>query len=142
MAGKLRAVLDTNVIVSGLINPQGAPAAVLKALRSRRFTLISSPAINGEIIEVLNRPYIRERYGLEEVIFDVSFLLWELAELIIDPPVARVSADPDDDKFLAAAAAGLADYLITGDAGHLLQLREYRDVRIISPAEFLAVLTR
>ena len=53
MAGKPRAVLDTNVFVSGLISPMGKPAAILKALRSRRFTLVSSPAINEEIIEVL-----------------------------------------------------------------------------------------
>ena len=53
MAGKPRAVLDTNVFVSGLISPMGKPAAILKALRSRRFTLVSSPPINEEIIEVL-----------------------------------------------------------------------------------------
>ena len=74
MAGKPRAVLDTNVFVSGLINPSGAPGAVLRALRSRRFTLVSSPPINEEIIEVLNRPYIRDRYGVGERIFDVSFI--------------------------------------------------------------------
>jgi len=64
MAPKPRVVLDTNVFVSGLISPQGFPAAILKALRSRRFTLLSSPAVNEEIIEVLNRPHIRDRYGL------------------------------------------------------------------------------
>lgn len=56
MAGRPRAVVDTNVFVSGLINPEGFPATVLKALRSRQFVLISSPAINEEIIAVLNRP--------------------------------------------------------------------------------------
>jgi len=140
MAGKPRAVLDTNVFVSGLINPKGAPSAILRALQSKRFILVSSPPINEEIIEVLNRPYIRDRYGLGDRIFDVSFILWELAELVIDLPDVRVSTDPDDDKFLATADAGRADYLVTGDVGDLLRLHKYRDVAIISPREFVSIL--
>ncbi len=140
MAGKPRAVLDTNVFVSGLINPKGTPAAILRALRSKRFTLISSPPINEEIIEVLNRPYIRDRYGLGGRIFDVSFILWEVAELVIDLPDVRVCSDPDDDKFLAAAVGGRADYLVTGDVGDLLHLHKYKDVTIVSPREFASVL--
>ena len=140
MAVKPRAVLDTNVFVSGLINPKGLPAAILRALRSKRFTLVSSPPINEEIIEVLNRPYIRDRYGLGDRIFDVSFILWELAELVIDLPDVRVCSDPDDDKFLAAAVGGGAEYLVTGDVGDLLHLHKYKDVTIISPREFASVL--
>ena len=140
MAGKPRAVLDTNVVVSGLISPKGPPAAILRALRSKRFILVSSPPINEEIIEVLNRPYIRDRYGLGDRIFDVSFILWELAELVIDLPDVRVSSDPDDDKFLATADTGRADYLVTGDVGHLLNLHNYKGVAIISPREFASAL--
>ncbi len=140
MAGKPRAVLDTNVFVSGLISPKGPPAAILRALRSKRFILVSSPPINEEIIEVLNRPYIRDRYGLGDRIFDVSFILWELAELVIDLPNVKVCSDPGDDKFLATADAGRADYLVTGDVGDLLRLHKYKDVTIISPREFVSVL--
>jgi putative PIN family toxin of toxin-antitoxin system len=140
MAIKPRAVLDTNVFVSGLINPKGPPAAVLRALRSGRFTLVSSPPINEEIIEVLNRPTIRDRYGLGDRIFDVAFVLWEVAELVIDIEDIRVCSDPDDDKFLATAAAGEADYLVTGDVGDLLRLHNYRGVTIVSPKEFVSVL--
>jgi uncharacterized protein len=140
MAGKTRAVLDTNVFVSGLINPKGAPAAILRDLRSKRFILVSSPPINEEIIRVLNRPYIRDRYGLADGIFDVSFILWELAELVIGLPDVKVSSGPDDDKFLATADAGHADYLVTGDVGDLLRLHKYRDVAIVSPREFVSVL--
>jgi uncharacterized protein len=139
VAGRPRAVLDTNVFVSGLINPRGSPAAVLKALRARRFLLISSPPNNDEIIEVLNRPYLRDRYGLGDRIFDVAYILWELAELVMDPPNVRAADDPDDDKFLAAAVGGRADYLVTGDVGHLLGLRNYRGVAIISPRDFASL---
>jgi putative PIN family toxin of toxin-antitoxin system len=140
VAVKPRAVLDTNVFVSGLISPQGPPAMILKALRSRLFTLVSSPPVNEEIIEVLNRPTISDRYGLGDRIFDVSFILWELAELVIDLPEVRVSSDPDDDKFLATAVAGQADYLVTGDVAELLHLHEFHAVRIVSPREFVSVL--
>jgi len=132
-------VLDTNVFVSALINPKGAPAAILGDLRSKRFILVFSPPINEEIVAVLNRPYIRDRYHLGDRIFDVSFILWELAELVIDLPGVKVSSDPDDDKFLATASAGRADYLVTGDSD-LLRLHKYWDVAIISPREFVSVL--
>jgi putative PIN family toxin of toxin-antitoxin system len=138
--GKPRAVLDTNVFVSGLINPKGVPAAILTALPSERFTLVSSPPINEEIIEVLNRPHLRDRYGLGGRIFDVAFILWELAELVTNPSEVKVCSDPDDDKFLAAAVGGRADYLVTGDVGDLLSLHSYKNVTIISPREFASVL--
>ncbi|PYV14413.1 MAG: putative toxin-antitoxin system toxin component, PIN family [Acidobacteria bacterium] len=140
MAAKPRAVLDTNVFVSGLISPRGLPAAILRALRSERFTLVSSPPINEEIIGVINRPTIRDRYGLGDRIFDVSFILWDIAELVIALPDVRVPSDPDDNKFLATADAGRADYLVTGDVGDLLRLHNYKDVAIVSPREFASVL--
>jgi len=135
-----RAVLDTNVFVSGVISSQGSPAAILRALRAERFVLVSSPPINYEIVKVLNRPHIRDRYGLGDRVFDAALLLWEVAELVIDLPDVRVSSDPDDNKFLATADAGRADYLVTGDVGDLLRLRKHRQVTIIPPKEFVTVL--
>jgi len=140
VAGKPRVVLDTNVFVSALISPQRYPAAILKALRSGLFTLLASPPVNEEIIEVLNRPRIRDRYGLGERIFDVSFILWEVAELVVHLPEVQVCSDPDDDKFRATAVGGKADFLVTGDVGDLLHLREYKGVAIVSPREFISRL--
>lgn len=140
MAGKPRVVLDTNVFVSALISPQRYPAAILKALRSGLFTLLASPPVNEEIIEVLNRPRIRDRYGLGERIFDVSFILWKVAELVVHLPEVQVCSDPDDDKFRATAVGGKADFLVTGDVGDLLHLREYKGVAIVSPREFISRL--
>jgi uncharacterized protein len=140
VAGKPRVVLDTNVFVSALISPQRYPAAILKALRSGLFTLLASPPVNEEIIEVLNRPRIRDRYGLGERIFDVSFILWEVAELVVHLPEVQVCSDPDDDKFLATAVGGKTDFLVTGDVGDLLHLREYKGVAIVSPREFISRL--
>jgi len=141
MAVEPRAVLDTNIFVSGFINPHGFPAAIFRALRTKRFSLVSSPPVNEEIVEVLNRPRIRDRYGLGDRIFDVQFILWEIAELVIDLPEVKVCSDPDDDKFLATAVGGKADYLVTGDAGDLLHIQEYNGVAIVSPRKFMSVLT-
>ncbi len=140
MTAKPRAVLDTNIFVSGLISPHGPPAKILQRLREHEFILITSPPINEGIIAVLNRPWLRDRYGLEEKIFDLSFILWEWAEVVTHLPQIQISKDPSDDKFLAAAIAGKADYLITGDIEHLLHLREYKNIRILSPREFITIL--
>lgn len=140
MARRPRAVLDTNVFVSALINPNGPPADILRALRSKRFTLISSPPINYEIMAVLNRPYIRDRYQLGDAIFDVGFLLWEVADVVITLPDVKVSRDAADDKFLATAIAGKANYLVSGDIADLLSLKQYEEVAIVSPRQFLSIL--
>jgi hypothetical protein len=55
-------------------------------------------------------------------------------------PEVKVCSDPEDDKFLATAVGGKADYLVTGDVGDLLHLREYKGVAIVSPREFISRL--
>ena len=142
MAQKIKAVLDTNVFVSGLINPSGAPGYILKALKESRFTLVTSPAINQEILEVLNRPILRDRYHLTEHFFDIAFLITEIAEVVVDIPMIKASKDPDDNKFLATAFAGKAEYLVTGDIKDLLELREYKSVHIVTPQQFITILSK
>jgi len=139
---KLRAVLDTNVIVSALINPAGPPGDILKALREKRFTLITSQPINEEILEVLDRPRIRDKYGLSDHLFDIAFILWEIAEVTSELPTVKIVKDPDDNKFLSAAIGGLAHYLVTGDARDLLGLKEYEGVQIVTPVRFMEVLNK
>ncbi len=133
-------MFDTNVIISGLIGPKGRPAGILKALKAGRFILVTSQSINEEVLEVMDRPHLRDKYGLADHMFDIAFILWEQAEVIAKVMPVRVSKDPDDDKFLAVAAGGLAHYLVTGDIKDLLSLGEYKGVRIVSPEQFLAVL--
>ena len=140
MSAKLRIVLDTNIFVSGLIRSEGPPGRILKALRAGEFILVTSRSINEEVLEVMERPRLRDKYDLSDHLFDVAFLLWERAEVIADLPHAKASPDPDDDKSLAAAAAGAAHYLVTGDAADLLSLGEYHGVGIIAPARFLEIL--
>ena len=140
MPAKLRVVLDTNVVISGLISPKGPPAGIRKALKAGRFVLITSQAINEEILDVMDRPRLRDKYGLADHMFDIAFILWEQAEVITKLPPVKASKDSDDDKFLAAALGGLAHYLVTGDIKDLLSLGERQGIRIVSPEQFLTIL--
>ena len=140
MPAKLRVVLDTNVVISGLINPQGPPGSILKALKDGRFILVTSQAINEEILEVMDRPRLRDKYGLADHMFDIAFILWERAEVIAKPPTVKASKDPDDNKFLEAALGGLAHYVVAGDIKGLLSLVEYEGIRIVSPEQFLTII--
>ena len=137
----LRAVLDANVFVSAAIRPGGPPGRIIERfLGDNGFTLVLSEAIVQEVLRALDYPKVR-RY----VRRDLDAALWfedlvVLAELVTGPAqVAGVSDDPDDDKYLAAAVAGRASFVVTGDP-HLLTVKEYEGVRIITPRSFLDVL--
>jgi putative PIN family toxin of toxin-antitoxin system len=137
----LSAVLDINVVVSGTIVKKGTPHELLTALRGRRWNLVISPGILAEIQRVLSFPKISRRYGLTpQDIRDVLHLLETRATVIPGrlkiPPTAR---DPDDDHILACAAAGHADYVVSGDED-LLSLERYEGIPIVSAAAFAAML--
>lgn len=142
MRNKIRAVLDTNVFVSGLINPHGSPGEILRLVRSDKFTLITSQEINEEILDVLNRDSIKRKFHLGHLIPAVKYLLWEVAIVVADPPSIHISPDPDDDKFLAAAMGGFAYCVVSGDIGDLLTLKKHKGIKILSPKEFVEFMKR
>jgi putative PIN family toxin of toxin-antitoxin system len=134
----MRAVVDTGVLVSGLIRRQGTTGDVLRALRDGRFTIIHSTPILVEIIEVLGRRPFRTKYHIEpEDITALVNLIRLRGELVISERSVAVCRDPKDDKFLEAALAGKADVIISGD-DDLLVLKSIENIPIIPPAEFLA----
>jgi len=134
-AGDVRAVLDTNVLLSGLLW-RGTPHALVEEIRAGALTLISSPALLAELAEVMNRPkfqaiMVRSNTDPERMLSE----LWRLAEIIDPPPLpAPVSRDPADDDVLALAAASQADLIISGDAD-LLTLGSHAGIPIIDAAE-------
>jgi putative PIN family toxin of toxin-antitoxin system len=136
-AGDVRAVADTNVLLSGLFW-RGRPHALLEQVRAGTLTLISSPALLAELAEVMNRPkfqaiLVRSNTDSEQTLGELR----RLAETIDPPPLpAPVSRDPSDDAVLALAAASQADLIITGDAD-LLTLGSHAGIPIIDPAEAL-----
>ena len=136
----MHAVLDTSVLVSGLIQPQGPPGRVLRALRDAAFAIVLSEAILLELLDVLSRKQLMEKYHLriEDTLALVDLLLLRGQAVT---PVRRIRAcrDPRDDMFLEAAIAGQADVLVSGDAD-LLALHPFEGLPVLSPAAFLAQL--
>lgn len=137
----LKAVVDTNALVSGTILSRGNPYEILEAWRRSQFILVLSPDIIAEVEAVLRRPKIFKKYGLTESLLARLISALNLEALIIRPSPINPLPDiePADLKFLACADAGTADYLVTGDRV-LQNLKTYKVTRIVSPRVFLTLL--
>jgi uncharacterized protein len=132
----VRAVLDPNVVISGLIAPGGAPAHVLHSWRAGRFEMVVSPRLLEELRRALAYPKLRRLVSPEEAASAVRLLV-EGARVAEDPePIDVRSADPGDD-YLIALAAGQRSALVSGDR-HLLQLQG--QIPVYSPHDFLVLL--
>jgi uncharacterized protein len=134
----VRAVIDTGVLVSALIRPQGTTGTVLLSLRDGRFDIVYSAEILVELIDVMARPFFRTKYHIEsDHITALIYLIRLRGELVIPRSSLHVCRDPKDDKFLEAAVEGRVDYLVSGDAD-LLVLSPCNGIPIVTPTEFLA----
>ncbi len=135
---RLRAVFDTNVLVSGLFG-SGTVTATLYALwLKREFLLITSPAILREVAYVLQLPDIQRRFQPQPATLQRFFrLVFRKAILTQDLYTTdRLTVDPTDNKFLAAALEGHADYIVSRDP-HLLTLKHFHTIQIVEPPAFL-----
>lgn len=136
-----RAVLDTNVLVSGLIGEHGPPRQLIDAWLEGRYTLVSSLYQAEELNHVLSYPRIASRLRLEET--ELGLILAALlSEAEVTPGLLQLSGvtrDPKDDPLVACAVEGKADYLVSGDRD-LLDLGEYEGIRIVSPSRFAGIL--
>jgi putative PIN family toxin of toxin-antitoxin system len=133
MSGAGRLVLDTNVVLSGLLFPGSTPSRAL--LKAQADTVLASDATLLELVEVLGRARF-DRYIERSVRQRLVAEFANICEKVqIDFPI-RVCRDPKDDKFLEVAVHGRADVLVTGDAD-LLALNPFRGIAIQTPAEYL-----
>jgi putative PIN family toxin of toxin-antitoxin system len=134
---KLRVVLDTNVLVSGLLDNDEPPAQILRQIYAGRWTWVVSPATRREVELVLTKNDLRGLGAIGDAAKQrLRAALRETAVATANRPLPRqVSAHESDDKFIAAALAGRADFLISDDR-HLLRVKRWRGVKIISSARF------
>lgn len=142
MTNDIRAVIDTNVLISGLFGIKDSPSAqILSAVRSQKIILVTSPVIVGEIEEVVNRDRIVKHTKMTKgERADFLDKLIERSDVTAGKQLLQlVSRDTKDDKFLACAFEAKADYIITGDED-LLVLKEYEGIKIVTPREFLKIL--
>ena len=133
-----RVVFDTNVLVSSLIT-RGRARELWEKARRGEFTLISSSLIVSEFVDVMSRDKFT-RYADETDLRIFLEALHETAKFVrIQSKFHAVKQDPEDDVMLQTARDGAADYVVSGD-GHLLQLGEFRGIRILSVDEMLKLL--
>ena len=133
----IRLVLDTNVLVS-IALPGSRLHPLMECWQKGESRLLISLAIFEEYLRVLTYP--KFRLSAEEIRLLLEREVRPYAELVrVTSRIHEVASDPSDDKFLACAVDGRADWLVTGDR-HLLGLREFRRVRIGTPAQFLRLL--
>jgi putative PIN family toxin of toxin-antitoxin system len=134
----LRAVIDTNVLVSALIRRQGVSGQVLRHLRNGSFTILYSVPLMVELVDVLSRPHIQSKYHVQsDDIIALINVIRLRGELVSPNQMVEACRDPKDNRFLEAALEGKADMIVSGDAD-LLELREFKAIPILSVAEFLA----
>lgn len=128
----IKAVVDTNVFVAGLLNSTGAPAKLILRWLKGQFDLVISEQTMQEHEYVF-------RYLVEVEQDKASELLTELqtsALRVIIPEQLQVCKDADDDKFLETAVIGAADFLVTKNTKHF-PAKQYQSVRIVSVSKFL-----
>jgi putative PIN family toxin of toxin-antitoxin system len=132
---RVRAVLDTNVLLSGLLW-HGHSHTLLEHVRAGTLSIVSSPVLLTELADVIGRPKFdailtRANTSREQALAEVR----QLAEVIEPPLLAQpVCRDPDDDHVLALALAAHVDLIVSGD-DDLLVLHTFAGIPILTPAQ-------
>jgi putative PIN family toxin of toxin-antitoxin system len=129
------AVLYTNVLIAAIVT-EGLCSKILHRARAGEFSLISCPFILKELRGILSK-----KFGLSQK--DVALTMEPISEAIyqvIDHglKITDIFRDIDDDNIIACAVAAEADYLVTGDLD-LLEIKSYKDIKIITPRDFEAL---
>ncbi len=136
----MKIVVDANLFVSGLIKPNSNPGKILDLIKQNQIELILSPAIIKEIKRILLYPKLQKYHRktaqeIDAYFEDILMFAWIVeGEEIID----IIKADPSDNKYLACAYEGEADYIVSGDH-HLLDIGAYEGIEILKAKSFLNV---
>jgi|SRR3989344_37558 len=131
----LKAVLDTNVLVSGFSSLTGAPGLIYDAWKNNRFELVVSEYILGEFIKTINAKFNIPQENLLDYLEDIYYA----AEMVKEFGIEIKEVMPNDWPILGTAIAGYVDFLVTGDK-KLLAIKHFHGIAIIAPAEFLKIL--
>ncbi len=136
--GRLKVVLDTNVYIAVFQYPKGRTAALWRAVRDQRYRVLVSPDIIREMARVLRDDFGWQDKQLQKVIRRVAVVA---GAGVITPHtrVKAVSDDPDDNRILECAVDGKADLIVSNDR-HLLDLKTYAGIPIITSLDFRRTL--
>ncbi len=132
----MKIVLDTNVLVSGILSSNGPPAAVLRALLTERVNLCFDERIVSEYRDVLTRTKFSFDRGLVE---ELIGFLEAAGSPTLAPPLAITLPDPWDQMFIEVAVSSHADFLVTGNLRHFPETAR-AGVAVVSPRTFVDLL--
>lgn len=128
----MKIVLDTNVLISGLLNPDGIPGFIVRQVASGYIELVYDYRIIAEYENVMSRPKFHiAQQNITDLIEQIKANGQHTSPLPLDLSIP----DPEDLKFLEAAVSSGALYLVTGNLKHF-PVPEFKGIKIISPAEF------
>ena len=133
----IRAVLDTNIIVSALFWG-GLPGLIFVAARNDKFVALSSADLENELEKVLHRVKFANQLARRQMTVDMALDQYRAATETITPVEvpSTIVRDPKDRIVLACAVGGDATYIVSGD-NDLLALSVYKRIRVLTAAEFL-----
>lgn len=135
----MRIVLDTNVLISGLLNPRGIPGRILDLISGGHVGVLYDDRILAEYREVVARPRLRIQPMEAALIIDgIESNGW----LVPAPPLDVELPDPMDLPFLEVAEAGHAAALVTGNGRHFTPVRGHVAIPVLTPAEFFELWQR
>src|SRR5215216_602079 len=134
----MRVVADTNIVVSGLMW-RGNPRKVLDAARTGDITLFTTAMLLAELEDVLSRKKFEERLASaavrpRDLVLGYAALASVIEPAEIDPVILD---DPDDDAVIACAVTARCEVVVSGDS-HLLDLKRFQDIRVLTAAELVA----
>ena len=133
----LKVVLDTNVVVSAHLNPDGLERIVLNLALSSSVVLFVTTDILNEYRTVLER----KKFGLDARLVKESLEILKATAVNIFPRASvSISPDPDDNKFLECAQTAGADYLVTGNKRHFPS--RWKETHVVSSREFVELITQ
>ena len=139
-------LIDTNVWVSALINPSGLPASIERAWIEHKFNVVVSPYLLEELVEVLTRPRIKDKYHLTKAeIAKFIRLISESSIKVVPSGSMHICRDIFDDIVIETAILGRAKYLVTRDDDLKRDINLFRRMKdhgidILSVSQFLKVL--
>jgi putative PIN family toxin of toxin-antitoxin system len=127
-----KVVLDTNAFISAILTP-GQSRRVVEMARKGTIDLAVSEAILGEIERVLRLKLRRADWEIDAVLRGIRDI-----SIFVSPGhrLSVIEADDADNRILECAVEAKAEYIVTGDAHHLLPLKEFQGIRMLSPGEF------
>ena len=135
--GAFKVVVDTNVVVSALLFG-GHPGRLIELWQMDAIKPVASKQIIDEYLRVLTYP--KFKLSAEEINFLLYQQILPYFDIIdVHHGPAIIKKDPEDDKFIRCALAGKAKFIISGDQ-HLLALKFYRKIKIVSPADFIKIV--